>query len=367
MPFPEPFTNSEKILDSDDSSTLIKTIRGVGYQLDCPVEIKSTKSSKSKPGTTKHKSLLAWLLSGLLVVILAISAYFTAIPKNDSLKSTTSTDESQETLIAILPLQSDGVKSDYVNLSNTLIDYLTIELQSGLGVRVIHPDRLLTLGKARNSIAQIQNATRASHILETFISEPSADVMRFHLTLYQKTKAVHLEPYSLGHFDFPWPDNDMNLQAVYKARKQTVSEIAKLIKPESRFEINQNMQTADPMTFRLVIASHHAVVNDQCQGVTQAIDLLQQAVSRDPQYVYAWHQLMSVYFKSIWLCGASDAYYEKALDAANQVEKLAQGLFPTVAIARNAVLIETNRVEEAYKSTFSMIQKPNQSDLSESH
>jgi len=336
-----------KIIDSSDSHTLIKTIRGVGYQLNCPVETQVTERNKPTSITGNNKA--NWLLSGLLIMGLMVASYF-FLPSD-----TYSPDDSgqdQQNLIAILPLHFDKVKSDYINLANTLIDYLTIELQSGLGVRVIHPDRLMTLDETRNSINQVHDSTRATHILESFVSEPSADVMRLHLTLYQKTRAVDLEPYSLGHFDFPWPDSDLNLQAVHKARKLTVSEITKLIKPESRFQINQNMQTTDPMAFRLVIASHHSVANDQCQGVVHAIDLLQQAVDRDPQYVYAWHQLMTVYFKSIWLCGLSNEYYEKALAAADQVDILAKGVFPSVAIARNAVLIETNRVEQAYKSNL---------------
>ena len=339
-----------KIIDSPTSPTLIKTIRGIGYQLDCEVEPLTAEPVNQIQ--SQNKISPRWFWVGFLLIFMAGLAFFVLKTKTDSEISSIPANQPQETLIAILPLQSNDIKRDYINLSNTLIDYLTIELQSGLGIRVIHPDRLMTLDKERNTLIQVQNATHATHILETFVSEPSSGVMRLHLTLYQKTKAVNLEPYSLGYFDFPWPDNDINLQAIYKARKLTVSEIAQLIKPESRFEINQNMQTSDPMTFRLVIASHHAVVNDQCQGVSHAIDLLQQAVARDPQYVYAWHQLMSLYFKSIWLCGSSHDNYEKALAAADQVERLAKGLFPSVAIARNAVLIETNRVEEAYATNL---------------
>lgn len=348
-----------KIIDSDHAATLIKTVRGVGYQLDCPVIPQNSAVKNPKP---RHINTRYFLL-GLFIVALLVTGYFIITRSSDSSsgQAAASGKPSQQSLIAILPTQSDGISKNHINLSNTLIDYLTIELQNGLGVRVIHPDRIMTLNKAQQNITDVHRTTRATHILETFISEPSPDVMRLHLTLYQKTKAVHLEPFSLGYFDFPWPDNNENLQSIYTTRKQTVNEIAKLIKPEIRFEISQNMQTADAMTYRLVIASHHAVVNDQCEGVVHAINLLQQAVQRDPGYVYAWHQLMSVYFKNIWLCGSPTEYYEKALAAADQVEQLSNGLFPSVAIARNAVLIETNRVEQAYERNIQY--KPDQTNL----
>lgn len=335
-----------KVIDSDDNRTLIKTIRGVGYQLDCEVKRQPIAMRNHNPKPANHQVLAHWLISALLLTSLAFVGYLLMSPKTDP--EDKAIQAPQETLIAILPLQSDDVQRGYINLSNTLIDYLTIELQSGLGVRVIHPDRLTGLNNETNSIKTIQQETHATHILEGYVSAPKPNLMQLHLTLYRPTKAVNLEPYSLGVFDFPWPDNNKNLQALYKQRKLTVSEIAKLIQPEASMHVNQISQTADPMTFRLVIASHHSVINDQCQGVERATSLLQEAVSRDPEYAYAWHQLMAVYLKNIWLCGQSSNFYDKALTAANHVERLAPHRYPSVAIAKNAVLIETNRVEQAF-------------------
>lgn len=338
-----------KIIDQSESDSLIKTVRGVGYQLNCSVESQHPMDTIDKPARVNRNRSARWFMGSVLIIAISALGYFLTAMNGGSQLPQSTPDNPRQQLIAILPLETSDATRDHINLSHTLMDYLTIELQSGLGVRVIHPDRLIGLKNQKNSIKAIQQATQATHIIEGFISEPKPDLLRLHLTLYQPTKAIDLEPYSLGTFDFPWPDNSQNLQTLYKQRKLTVSEIAKLIQPKANLSLNPAQQTADPMTFRLVIASHHSVTNDQCQGVERAIELLKQAVQRDPDYAYGWHQLMSVYFKSIWLCGHSSEYYDKALQAANQVERLARGRYPSVAIARNAVLIETNRVEDAYE------------------
>jgi len=158
-----------------------------------------------------------------------------------------------------------------------------------------------------------------------------------------------LTPYSLGSFEFPFPDNIQNLNDLYKQRKITIQEIVRLIRPGVVINDGAESETKYPEAYRMTIAAHHIMRSDSCETIYQAEELLKQATEKDPQFAYAWNKLFINYFKRIWVCGESTDNYENALKTAEIVEKLAPGKFKLIAIAKNAILVETNQVEAAYE------------------
>lgn len=334
-----------KVLDKADSKkSLIKTVRGRGFQINCDV---ITVEPKEKNQTIKSKTNQTWLFF-IPIMILALTLGYWLFNQQRTQNDVTKTISQSPTSLVILPLQTSGTDSKLINLSHVIVDSLSNQLQSTLNIRVIHPDSLVGSEEMKQDLISIQDLTKASLILEGYITTPTDETLKLNLTLHRLVGNHVLEPFDLGGFLFPWPDTDANLEKLHKQRKTTAKEIAKLIKPESTLNLDQN-QTSNPTAYRLVIAAHHAIRENNCSDINRAESLLKKAIEQDPEYANAWFKLMVVYIKNIWICGGSADNYELALHAADQVEKLAPNRFHAIHTARNAILLENNQVEKAFE------------------
>lgn len=326
-----------KILDGNDSEeSCIKTIRGRGFQFNCDVEIINAPQRRQ----------------GNVLILIAAMAVFTIVfgywylnrvekPPPESVP--------QLEKFVILPIQPITSDKQLPGLSNSILDYLSIQLQSSLNIKLVHPDNFSDLEFPVVDLWKVQARTNATYILEGSLSTPDKNILRLNLVLHKLTDNNSLEPFSLGQFDFPWPDNEEHLAQFYHERKVTIREIVKLIKPNNLVKISEHIKTSDPEAFRLTLASEHIIKNGGCDDIERAKSLLKRAITLDPDYSYAWHKLMGAHLRNVWICGSSYKDYEEGLIAANKVESLTPGLYGSAALAKNMFLIEGNLVEEAFE------------------
>ena len=324
-----------KVLDKDSNHTsAIRTVRGKGYQFVQEVIViekqQGAEVHSIKTKSSINQSLLFLLLLSLLLVLGFVlhkqdysfadkgtvpepSAPVPALPERN---------KNLYAVVTVLPIKVDKDNVQLSMLVQSLIDYLIYQLESNFNMKVIHPDSLLGINNETEDIWAIQKATRSDFILQGFI-EPTADKqVNLHLTLYKNNSAGELTPFSLGAFDFQYPQNIKELNDLYKQRKVTVRNITEIIKPGMTVKDNGDYETNDPEAYRLVIAAHHISRSDDCKDMQRAEALLLKAVKRDDEFVYAYLQLFSNYYKRVWICGESTDYHEKGLAMAKKIDEL---------------------------------------------
>ncbi|WP_198538304.1 winged helix-turn-helix domain-containing protein [Marinicella sediminis] len=333
-----------KILDqTQGADSMIKTVRARGYQFN--VAVKQVSASPNKRTATHFRPL--WLLLSVFM-LLAVGVMWFVLKDNQDEFSAIQAVAQQEVSLVILPWVREQADDRLVHLSHVLVDQLMVQLSATDVNRVIGPDSLSGISAQFNDMLTIQKATHANYILEGFVTEPAPEQLRLHLTLHHFNGGV-MEPYDLGAFDFPWPQDRLAVQALYNQRKNTVREIVKLIQPKAQLLTEDTGLIPDPGVYRLLITAHHLGRSNDCEQISRAMELLSAAIEQDDQFAYAWHLLMGNHFKQIWICGGSNVHYDLALKAAEQVESLAPGRFESAKIARNAILLEHNKVEQAYE------------------
>ncbi len=338
-----------KIIDfADDSQSMIRTVRGKGYQFIVDVKIQTVLKNSEVAAIEDEikQSGLKKIMLLVLVVLLGLVLWYQNQQKLDV--NIPKKIESAYPIIAVLPISVENGSEELSILTQSVVDYLTTQLALNLRMKVIHPDNMMSLRSQFDDVWSIQKATRANYIIEGCLEIISQNEIKINLTLYKYNENSELTPYSLGGFDFPYPHTTKDLNDLYKQRKITVREIVSLIKP-GIIVSDDDSETDDPEAYRMVIAAHHIMRTDSCKEIYRAEQLLKNATERDPRFAYAWNQVFSNYFKRIWVCGESADNYQKALKVAEIVEKLAPNKYKAVAIARNGMLIERNQVELAFE------------------
>ena len=305
-----------KIIDSaDDSQSMIRTVRGNGYQFIAEVKIQTVLyNSKIEAATETNKGALKQVFLLILVVLLGMALWHQNNQKL-KLKIPVKVNASYQ-IVAVLPINVEGGSEELSILTQSVVDYLATQLALNLRMKVIHPDSMLVLKDQLSDIWSIQQATRAKFIIDGFLESVSDTLIKLHLTLYKKNDKDELIPYSLGSFEFPYPHTTKDLNDLYKQRKITVKEIISLINPGVVINDEGETETDDPEAYRMVIAAHHIMRSDSCPEIYRAEELLINATERDPGFAHAWNQLFSNYFKRIWVCGESTDNYQKALKVA---------------------------------------------------
>ncbi|VAW46973.1 Adenylate cyclase [hydrothermal vent metagenome] len=349
-----------KILDEKSGQdSHIRTVRGKGYQFIAEVtenqQISHSAVEPSQPATTPDRPPLRKMILVLGLVVLAAVSFVLinqpSQPPNSSNNSSPVSNQKTYPVVAVLPIKVDTGNEELSILVQSLIDYLTNQLAVNLNMKVVHPDSLVSMGDELNDVWAIQKATRSDFIIQGFIEPVAEQRVNLHLTLYKNNVDGELIPYQLGAFQFPYPENVKQLNDLYKQRKVTVRSIIQIIKPGVIVKDNGNTETDDPEAYRLVIAAHHMLRNDDCEDIQRAEQLLLKAVERDDEFAYAYYQLFANYFKRVWLCGDSIEFHQKALAMAEIVQRLAPNSYNYNPIVRgmNAILIESNQVEKAYE------------------
>jgi len=343
-----------KIIDvDDDNSSMIRTVRGKGYQFIADVK-KKAGLKQTEQLVVEHKAKqtgLKKIIPFTFILLSVLGVWY--LYQNQQIPETKPHKEIKATypIVAVLPIRVEGGSEELSMLVQSLVDYLSYQLALNLNMKVIHPDSLLSLGHQQDDVWAIQQATRSDFIIQGFVQSVSDQNVNLHLTLYKKNVDGELLPFPLGAFEFPYPKNAKELNDLYKQRKVTVRSIVEIIEPSMVVNDDGTFETSDPEAYRLVIAAHHMSRTDDCKDMQRAEQLLLKAVERDDAFVYAYLQLFSNYYKRVWICGESTDFHQKGLAMAEIIDRLAPNSYGALAIRRSTILVESNQVEQAY--TFS--------------
>ncbi len=345
-----------KLIDFDDKQSMIRTVRGKGYQFIAEViESENRSDSFVEPNLTEKPQsklqLYLWLMAISVLVLLLIGSILIkrSTEQSDSANaSTTEPSQNVYPIVTVLPIGVNASNEELTILVQSLIDYLTDQLALNLNMKVIHPDSLVTMSDQLDDIWAIQKATRSDFIIQGFIESVTDQSINLHLSLFKNNGEGVLTPFSLGAFEFTYPKNTKELKDLYKQSKVTVRSIVSIIKPGMIVDDNGHAETDDPEAYRLVITAHHISRTDDCIGMQRAEQLLLKAIERDNEFVYAYRQLFKNYYKRVWICGESIEYHQKGLAMAEMVDRLAPNSFHAMAMRRSTIFVESNQVEKAY-------------------
>ncbi len=342
--------------DGNTAASHIRTVRGQGYQFVAkvtaiegsnPVAAESKLASKNQAQLHLHRGIK--LLAVLTMIMVAYLIINRSSYPSDSDSGESSLLQNIYPSIAVLPIEVEAGNEELSILVQSLIDYLTNQLALNLNMKVIHPDSLMSMANKPDDIYAIQQTTRSDFIIQGFVESVTEQSINLHLILYKKNGDGELTPFPLGAFEFPYPKNTKELNDLFKQRKVTVRSIVKIIEPSMTFNDDGGFETADPEAYRLVIAAHHMSRTDDCKDMQRAEQLLLKAVERDDEFVYAYLQLFTNYYKRVWICGESTDYHQKGLAMAEIIDLLAPNTYQSVATRRSTILVESNQVEQAYE------------------
>ncbi|MCF6301008.1 MAG: winged helix-turn-helix domain-containing protein, partial [Proteobacteria bacterium] len=343
-----------KILDDkSEQDSHIRTVRGKGYQFVAEVtesqQVSQTAVEPSHSVTIPRHKLL-WVI-GLILMVAVSFVLINQYSEQSSLANNSSPRPKPNTypIVSVLPIEVEAGNKELSMLVQSLIDYLTNQLAVNLNMKVIHPDSLVSMSDQLGDIWAIQKATRSDFIIQGFIESVTDQTINLHLVLYKNNGAGEMTPFPLGAFEFLYPKNIKELNDLYKQRKITVRSIVKIIEPSITVNDDGGFKTADPEAYRLVITAHHMSRSDDCKDMQRAEQLLLEAVERDDEFVYAYLQLFTNYYKRVWICGESTDYHQKGLAMAEIIDRLAPNTYQSVATRRSTILVESNQVEQAYE------------------
>ncbi len=338
-----------KVLDDADAEeSCIRTVRGKGYQFVVDVQTISIQAENIQ-SLGKNKKKYKFLSAGLLLVLAL--CFFSWLIWSGILYSNKTVENNNKKvyqIMSILPVDVPRGNEEVSILVQSLIDYLSYQLEYYFNMKVIHPDSLHSYDFKSSDIYAIQKETSSDLILQGFIELNDSSNLKLHLILHQKNQDNMLMAFPLGAFEFPYPKSSHDLNALYKQRKVTVKSIVDIIKPGVIIDDN-DFETDDPEAYRLAIAAHHLIITDDCEDMKRAEELLLQAVERDEKFVYAYLQLFNNYYKRVWICGESTDYHLKGLKMAEMVDQLAPKKYAAMAMRRSTILVESNQVEEAFE------------------
>lgn len=346
-----------KTLDAKEQGSYIRTVRGKGYQFIADVvELPNSQDAVIITEQPRKSTGLHVVLYSVLLLLPLMFGYWYSNrsvahqPISTKQDTPVKTSEiSDYPVVVVLPIEVNENNEKLSMLTLSLIDYLTNQLALNLNMKIVHPDSMVRINEDLNDIWAIQQATRAQYIVQGTVENVTDESIKIHFNLYKKDALGELTPFSLGAFDFPYPQSSQDLNNLYKQRKVTVRDMVSIIKPGIVFNASDGNDTEDPEAYRLAIAAHHMVKTDACKQMTRAESLLLKAIDRDPKFGFAYHQLFTNYFKRVWVCGDSAEYHQKALDMAEIAEQLSPNTYQSLAIGRNTILVESNQVEKAYE------------------
>ena len=340
--------------DSSQQQSIIKTLHGKGYQFIAPVKHKEHLPDIVPTFLFQPNRLVIIIIFFIITGLSAYAWQFNWFGQSGSLShknevgsSNFNRNSPQKTVVAILPFKIINSSPELSILASAVSDYLHQQLTE-FNIVPIYAKQSSTAQQA-DDIWAIQRKTHANYLIELTVTDKAQQTVMLDLTLYKFSHDGQILPFSLGRFDLPYPNSKEELNELYSQRRNIVKEVFNLIRPGMNISPQSLAETKDPEAYRLVIAAYHLQRTDICHDFYRAEELLQQALQRDPDFAYAWRTLFGNYYKRVWICGESVNYYEKALLAAARAEQLAPGKYNAVIIGRNGILVETNRVEEAYK------------------
>ena len=340
--------------DSSNNQRYIRTVRGKGYQFIADIGESEESPLKSPNVVQNQNSKQQYGFWALGVLLLAIGAYFLVTTNyfrvDDSLTSAENTSTKPQPIVGVLPIEVKSNDPQLSILSVAISDYLGNRLATGLGVTVLHPDSIAALIQENDDIWAIQKLTQADYLIQGHIEKiPEANTARLYLTLYSKFEGNQLTPVSLGHFEISLPNSSDGLLNMYRERQVLVKNILRLIRPGIVVEEDKTTETESPEAYRLVIAAHRMISLGDCKLIERIDELLQKAVDIDPEFAYAWRLIYSNHYRRVWMCSESTSYYEQALEAAAQADRLLPGRYDVLVTGRVEILTESNRAEEAFE------------------
>ncbi len=348
-----------KILDSKkEGNSHIRTVRGKGYQFVAEVTETAKLKTVVNSGDSFSVSVMSpWITYKSILAFFSLALISLVLIGHYALQSFSSDVTSSRLnaviypVVSVLPIEVEVGNEEMSILVQSLIDYLTHQLTVNLNVKVIHPDSLVNTNIQMSNIWDIQQATRSDFIIQGFVESVTEESIKLHLRLYKKTATGEMLLFPLGAFEFPYPKNIKVLNDLYKQRKVTVRSVVNIIKPGIIINNEGDFETDDPAAYRLVISAHHMSRSDDCKDMQRAEQLLLRAIEKDNEFVYAYLQLFTNYYKRVWICGKSTDFHQKGLAMAEAIDRLAPGIYKAMSSRRSTILVESNQVEQAYELT----------------
>jgi len=338
--------------DDSDQQSIIRTVRGHGYQFVADIEESSPAGSGSALAPALPRSKTAARAMLVVFALLAISFVYlvSKIPGKDQLsdQSTVTDATAANPIIGILPVDIRSDDADLGILAISISDYLNIALSSDSRVKVITPNEVASVISPVDDLKTIRDKLDANNLIQTKLeNSPGSDKAKLTLSLGQFSPNKKMKTYPLGEYTISFPESPAALIEFNKLRGAIVDEIVQLVTPAITIKTSGAPETVQPEAYRLALNAFKIQRENYCDGGRSG-ELLQQAIELDENFAYAWVLLSNNYLNRVWACGESSDMLELALEAANRADSLAPGKYRAVHSSRHTILIEQGKIEESF-------------------
>ena len=350
---------------ADEDTRWIATVHGRGYRFAGEVEevlvavdqAPAVVGASGPSGPRPNRALGLALLAAVLGLAVAASYWLVRSgepePSDDAPITVVSVSEepADTPVVAIVGFTGSGTDEVLVGLS--LADLVHERLRTVQGLIVRAPDyRAAMEASSLEAVARQKGATVV--LAGSVRSSLDPDRVEVVFDLYETgTTGGRLTP--LGSYSLPRLRKASGLERFVELREAIVGRVLELLGPVlSPATIASARTPKIAEAYRLYLLAYQRLLDDFCAGSGPAIELLERSLETDPQFSPAWLYLGVSYSNQVWACGADSSALGLAMEAVDEAIRLD----PTWAkprLMREALLIETGRVEEAYEQILELL------------
>ncbi|MDA8020413.1 MAG: winged helix-turn-helix domain-containing protein [Thermoanaerobaculia bacterium] len=250
-----------------------------------------------------------------------------------------------------------GPDSEAALTALSLADLLTHRLEEidGLTVRNLQGDRATALTDEASLAAAFDAAGNDMLLIGQVTNSSLGDRFLASAELYSR-EGERLIGSPLGQFEIPRLQNSSDLAAFLEVREAIAAQIARQLGLIARLTPDDPLAPTHAEAYRLSLLAQQMILEDFC-GSSAAIGLLERSLELDPDFARGWELLAVAHYNMGWACGADPSSLEAVFAAADEAVRLAPHRVH-MHLLRFDLLVETGRVEEAWKLRLSVRDLP---------
>ena len=356
--------------DPEREVPLIRTVHGRGYRFEIagdetepspsPVELTPEPPAvpAAPPEPRRSLSTLRPIAAVLLGIAIAVSTWMWLRHAAQAAPRGTSTAR-----LALLPISVPDDDRELQMVGMSVADLLEQRLGKIGNLRVRGADYSRPISISAANLVEIGRRVGAEHIISGSVTANArGNRARLTLVLHEIRPNGSVRDTPLGAFQLPLLRRSEDIGHYAVLRDRVVSQVVATVLPAFEPGAESAATPRDFESYRLYLLARERLAAGGCDGEA-AIELLRRSLEIDDRFAPAWDAYAWALYRLSAVCTAGSRHHRAALEAADRALALA----PTMASAivlKARVMIETGRIEEAYKVVRAALRKdPANADL----
>jgi TolB-like protein/DNA-binding winged helix-turn-helix (wHTH) protein len=258
--------------DDGQNPRYIASVRGRGYRLAAPVE-----SVAAPDSAAQKRSPRLWLLGGAICVVILVAIGLTIGPQDEPQAATIST-------LAVLPFSDLSEDESFGFFADGMQEELLARLARLDEVSVLSRTSVERFRDTTDSIPDISRSLNADGIIEGSV-RLSDNRLRITVQLIDGRADEHLWAESY--------EEELTVENVFAIQERVANSIAEALQAEYQREQSTllGLPTSDIEAYNLYLLGRYHTFRQTPENLDLAVQYLEQAVARDPEFAAAYSTL----------------------------------------------------------------------------